>query len=219
MATKLENALVKLGKQTWAQHLRHIQHLHGPQKTKSDPDWPKDIILMDTQLREIGQREIYLREEIKALVSQEQEAPLSTEQRAQLAKWQMELDDLARKYWHLEREFYRREASVPAGPLQRAYVAWKKNPEWYLVGYLRNDCAGRGGCCGRSCGCCERPRDTEKRIRWGHCTIECGCCRRARGFDLTHEDRVRYQKLFDCDLKENEALWQSLKLAYVFGLV
>ncbi|KAE8362326.1 hypothetical protein BDV27DRAFT_131705 [Aspergillus caelatus] len=173
---------------------------------------------MDTQLREIGQREIYLREEIKVLTSADQQ-PQTSEQRAQLAKWQMELEDLARKYWHLEREFYRREASVSPGPLQRAYATWRSNPEWYLLGHLRDDCAGRGGCCGRSCGCCERARDTEKRIRLGHCTIECGCCRRARGFDLNHEDRVRYQKLFDCDLKENEALWDSLKLAYVFGLV
>ena len=218
MTSKLEKLLIKLGKPTWAQHIRHVQHAHGPQKSKIDPEWAKDIIKMDTQLREIGQREIYLREEIKVLTSTDQQ-PLTSEQRAQLAKWQIELGDLARKYWHLEREFYRREASVPPGPLQRAYATWRSNPEWYLLGYLRDDCAGRGGCCGRSCGCCERARDTEKRIRLGHCTIECGCCRRARGFDLNHEDRVRYQKLFDCDLKENEALWDSLKLAYVFGLV
>ncbi|OGM43050.1 hypothetical protein ABOM_009190 [Aspergillus bombycis] len=121
MTSKFEKLLIKLGKPTWAQHLRHVQHAHGPQKNQIDPDWAKDIIKMDSHLREIGQREIYLREEIKALTSDDR-APLSTEQRAQLAKWQMELEDLARKYWHLEREFYRREASVPPGPLQRAQM-------------------------------------------------------------------------------------------------
>ncbi|KJK65431.1 hypothetical protein P875_00010279 [Aspergillus parasiticus SU-1] len=138
MTSKFEKLLIKLGKPTWAQHLRHTQHTHGPQKTKIDPEWAKDIIKMDTHLREIGQREIYLQEEIKALTSLDH-GPLSTEQRAQLAKWEMELEDLARKYWHLEREFYRREASVPPGPLQRAYATWRSNPEWYLLGYLRDD--------------------------------------------------------------------------------
>ncbi|OJJ55818.1 hypothetical protein ASPSYDRAFT_48063 [Aspergillus sydowii CBS 593.65] len=58
--------------------------------------------------------------------------------------------------------------------------------------YYRQRCADRGGCCGRACGCCEKPLD-EYWIRncrrgaglketmflekvYGHCTSECACC-------------------------------------------
>ncbi|KAE8146676.1 hypothetical protein BDV25DRAFT_169679 [Aspergillus avenaceus] len=211
MTSKFENLLIKLGKQRWAQHLRRTQLSANDTSTA----WAKDIITMDTRLRELSQRLLYIREEHKALLESDD---LEAEEQLQVIQWQTELEDLARRYWHLEREFYRREASCPEGPLRRAYVTWKGNPEWYMSRYLRDDCAGRGGCCGRACGCCGRPRDAEGRVRLGHCTIECGCCRRVRGFDLTAEDKVRYQKLFDCGLKENEVLSDAMVLAYVFGL-
>ncbi|KAL2865271.1 uncharacterized protein BJX67DRAFT_359108 [Aspergillus lucknowensis] len=53
---------------------------------------------------------------------------------------------------------------------------------------LRSDCAARGGCCGRTCGCCEKllfenwlhtPGPNGKRILqkvYAHCTAECACC-------------------------------------------
>ncbi|KAF7590452.1 hypothetical protein BBP40_002856 [Aspergillus hancockii] len=219
LPSKLETLLIKFNKTPWAQHLRHIQHTHFPKRTPQDTEWPKDIIIMDTRLRELGQREIYLREQLFSLTENTTNDPPNPSDQAQLTALQTELSDLARRYWHLEREFYRREASVPAGPLARAYKTCTADERWYLLGYLRYDCAGRGGCCGRGCGCCEKARNTEKRVRLGHCTIECGCCRRARGFELTSEDQVRYQKLFDCNLKENEGLAGALVRAYVFGFV
>jgi hypothetical protein len=52
------------------------------------------------------------------------------------------------------------------------------------------DCAMRGGCCGRACGCCSQPlrelyipSSNGKRevIVYGHCTRECLCCNRFHG--------------------------------------
>ncbi|KAJ0415243.1 hypothetical protein BJY00DRAFT_293754 [Aspergillus carlsbadensis] len=50
----------------------------------------------------------------------------------------------------------------------------------------RQDCADRGGCCARECGCCEkvlyeyplRHQDGTMYMRkvYAHCTSECGCC-------------------------------------------
>lgn len=54
---------------------------------------------------------------------------------------------------------------------------------------IRFDCANRGGCCGRDCGCCERPRSDSKagKQRFGHCTTACGCFKRFRGFEIKRD--------------------------------
>lgn len=64
----------------------------------------------------------------------------------------------------------------------------------------RERCAARGGCCGRACGCCERPldqylqpakdgeQDGRKVVQlMGHCTVECACCIQVRGCYIPHE--------------------------------
>ena len=65
----------------------------------------------------------------------------------------------------------------------------------------REKCAARGGCCGRTCGCCERPfyqylqpgdheQDTGKGRALidviGHCTVECACCIQSRSCYMPH---------------------------------
>lgn len=57
----------------------------------------------------------------------------------------------------------------------------------------RNQCSDSGGCCGRECGCCEKPLKVifayvlpmlglrRKKEVYGHCTAECGCCIRYKG--------------------------------------
>ncbi|PWY73403.1 hypothetical protein BO83DRAFT_388765 [Aspergillus eucalypticola CBS 122712] len=61
----------------------------------------------------------------------------------------------------------------------------------------RRKCADRGGCCGRTCGCCEevlleyqRPKFWDSgKVRFkvhGHCTAECACCIQFWGFYNPH---------------------------------
>lgn len=222
MASVFERIVEKIAGENAAQHVRRhlLRHGHGT-KYVLDADWARDIVMMDIALREVGQREIYLREEAAALRARAHANgdDLTSTERSQLEKWAYEIEELARQYWHQEREFYRREASCPDGPIKRGFLTWRKNPDWYLENeFLRYDCAGRGGCCGRSCGCCEKPRHADREIRMGHCTVECGCCRRTRGFELSHEDKNKFKKLFDCEVQENASYINSLKLAYIFGL-
>ncbi|KAL4888009.1 hypothetical protein BDV59DRAFT_211573 [Aspergillus ambiguus] len=219
MGAGFENVVETLFGSDAAQHLRKNLHEHG--KYRPDEEWAKDIILMDVEMREAGQREAYLRGEVEALEDQARTGDLTDNEKVQIEKWRREIEDLARQYWHLEREFYRREASCPSGPMLRGYQAWRKNPDGYLKNkFLRLDCAGRGGCCGRGCGCCGNKRFAGGReIRRGHCTVECGCCRRARGFEMSDDDKSRFKKLFDdCDIKVNQSYSNALKLAYIFGL-
>lgn len=39
---------------------------------------------------------------------------------------------------------------------------------------------GRGGCCGRGCGSCEKTQRTHRDVNRGYCTSACGCCIRSR---------------------------------------
>ncbi|KAL4913688.1 hypothetical protein BDW62DRAFT_192121 [Aspergillus aurantiobrunneus] len=64
-----------------------------------------------------------------------------------------------------------------------------RSAAWYAQ---RLKCAERGGCCGRTCGCCESPireyfvpGDGEGERQgsgvYSHCTTECGCCIQNQG--------------------------------------
>ncbi|KAL4921728.1 hypothetical protein BDW62DRAFT_174337 [Aspergillus aurantiobrunneus] len=85
--------------------------------------------------------------------------------------------------------------SMPQGNTTTAYEmdCDNRDPEhgrraqWYNERAL---CAELGGCCGRECGCCEKPvsrylvhleEGKEPVSLYGHCTVECGCCIRERG--------------------------------------
>ena len=141
-----------------------------------------DIIFENFMLRQIAQEEENISERYGALKLE----TTTEENKRQLSEWLQRLKDLSREYWLHERDLYQLESRFPVGPLRRAYDTWRSKKNWYLHPDLINDCAGRGGCCGRDCGCCETRQETPGRRRGaGHCTTKCGCCAKARGFDLT----------------------------------
>lgn len=75
----------------------------------------------------------------------------------------------------------------------------------YAWVFERGQCAARGGCCGRTCGCCEKSlheyllpgshwqgdnlengAEREKVEIHGHCTVECACCIQFRDCYIPH---------------------------------
>lgn len=144
-----------------------------------------DILKVDLALRYVLQNEEFLKQEYQTL-----KVKASTIEDKEKLKYFLRCQDrLSKNYWLLERELYKAESLLPSGPFRRAYDTWRSNPKWYLHPDLTNDCAGRGGCCGRRCGCCEKREPTPERRRGvGHCTIECICCSEARGFELSSTD-------------------------------
>ncbi|OQD70967.1 hypothetical protein PENPOL_c001G05469 [Penicillium polonicum] len=139
-----------------------------------------DFLDVETGLREIAQREICLRE-------QYEQDPTNLEE---------EFKTTGKEYKRLEHEWCMMRDFFD-GPLGRAFQFWRSNPRWYMHRVLREDCAGRGGCCGRDCGCClNRKLDETRKRAAGHCTVECGCCAKARGFELSEDDKkyfsIRY---------------------------
>ena len=61
---------------------------------------------------------------------------------------------------------------------------------WYMRKEMVDDCAGRGGCCSRGCGCCARRSLSENPKIKGHCTTECWCCGSFIDPSLTDEDKA-----------------------------
>ena len=98
-----------------------------------------------------------------------------------LETYEKELRDLNDQYLKQDKIAWMADVGGPTAALKRAFKAWRQDPDWYLCEWLRQDCAGRGGCCGRDCGCCEKARDTHRGQNRGHCTGACGCCIRTCG--------------------------------------
>lgn len=108
-----------------------------------------------------------------------------------------ELQALSKRYWLLEREWWKHRSSFVEGPLIRAFDLWRSHPLWYMHRVLVEDCMRKGGCCSRSCGCCvNRAFDKTRQLGAGHCTTACGCCNEARGFQLTKEEEKTLSKDF-----------------------
>lgn len=141
--------------------------------------WCRDVIEADIKIRRIVQREIYLKEEVQAL-QKALTLTLSSEKKAVqkyiLGTYEKELRDLNDQYLRHDKMTWMADVCGPTAALKRAFKAWREDPDWYLCEWLRQDCAGRGGCCGRDCGCCEKARDTHRGQNREHCTGACGCC-------------------------------------------
>lgn len=71
---------------------------------------------------------------------------------------------------------------------------------WYMHPALVENCIGRGGCCGRECGCCvapQRANSSAGQLGVGHCTLDCGCCSKNRGFKLRWKQQGDYHETFE----------------------
>ncbi|KGO68118.1 hypothetical protein PITC_053760 [Penicillium italicum] len=105
---------------------------------------------------------------------------------------QAQLQALNKRYWLLEREWWKVRNLFVEGPLIRGFDLWRSHPLWYMHRVLFEDCVRRGGCCSRRCGCCvNRSLNGTRRLGAGHCTLTCGCCHQSRGFELTEGEETK----------------------------
>jgi hypothetical protein len=125
------------------------------------------------------------------------EQPVSTpEDKAKVKEWEEEIQGLQKEICMEQHALYRCEAFLPHRPLKQMYDALRENSTWYCRPELVKDCAERGGCCGRSCRCCQKRHLTTQRTKGiGHCTIDCSCCSEMRGADPTPEERAAILKM------------------------
>ncbi|KAF9244391.1 hypothetical protein DTO013E5_5940 [Penicillium roqueforti] len=139
------------------------------------------------------------------------------EDEVQLEKLDKTQEVLQKEYWYQECELHKWQSSIPGGPMKLAYESLRKNPKWYMQNELIKDCAGRGGCCGRECGCCEKRESTpEKSMGAGHCTTGCACCSSFRGCELTAQEKKNIRDALRAALKySNSAYLLSMSRAYI----
>lgn len=195
---------------------------------KQNTEWSQSVVILDTKGRWVVQRERYLHEEVQAL---EKSLVLSTDDdkedmgasQRQLDAYKKELQCLNDEYNTLYRQIWQLEGDIPYGVIKRAFRAYRKDHNWYLCEWLRQDCAGRGGCCGRGCGCCERSRTTSKKPRhgWdhGHCTSACGCCIRTLGYPESDINKRRDIENFPFDIPAYQTHYsRRIFRAYIFGV-
>ncbi|KGO63523.1 hypothetical protein PITC_049050 [Penicillium italicum] len=136
-----------------------------------------DFLDLETKLREIAQWENCLKDRY------EQDP----------ARIDQELRITEKEYKRIEHERGMIRNYFFDGPLGRAFEFWRAHPRWYMHRVLREDCASRGGCCGRACGCClNRKLSYDRQSAVGHCTIECGCCHKTRGFELSEDEKKHF---------------------------
>jgi hypothetical protein len=157
---------------------------------KEPESWIKELIEIDIEERWVAQRKACIQEKLQTLKSSS-ELPLSSEDGAkhasQLKSYEEQLKDINKKHWALSRKKWNKKSAITSWSFRRAYDIQRSYAEWYLSVDLVSDCVGRGGCCGRSCGCCKNPRtvggfDDGINTR-GHCTTACGCCLKAHGIE------------------------------------
>lgn len=140
------------------------------------------VICAEDSLRATVQRVEMVKKKVKAL----EKAATIENNKTQLVDWEKELEQLQRKCWKQELKLYDREQMVPEWPLKQNYDLLRESGTWYMRKELAKDCADRGGCCSRSCGCCGRCHlDSEWKRGIGHCTLECSCCSTYRDAELS----------------------------------
>lgn len=179
------------------------------------------IVEADIRARWVVQREIYLNGEVQALrkylaLSVDREGQPTA---SQLQSYEKELELLGGNYMDCCQTDTKLESNLPNGVLGRTFRETRKDPNWYLCEWLRQDCAGRGGCCERKCGCCEKARNTN-RAKWthGHCTSACGCCIRTLGRDgmvVKRDDYMRFPLHVGVALPEYV---NRVNRAYIWGV-
>ncbi|KAJ6185423.1 hypothetical protein N7519_006724 [Penicillium mononematosum] len=171
-----EHELRQSGDINALQRWRYERHVYEQDLDEAE-DQLAEFLDVETGLREIAQREICLGERFK-------QDPARLDQEIEIAD---------REYKRLEHEWWMIRDSFSDGPLVRGFELWRGNPKWYMHRVLREDCAGRGGCCGRDCGCClNRKLFLDREHAAGHCTVECGCCQKARGFELSEDEKKKF---------------------------
>ncbi|KAJ6005101.1 hypothetical protein N7540_012900 [Penicillium herquei] len=100
-----------------------------------------NLINTEQKLQEIAQREESLTKEMELTSCLEETKAI-----------QKKLDGLQQDYFVL-RQTWLRWRNEFTEYISRAFDLWRSYPYWYLHRVLRNDCALKGGCCGRDCGC------------------------------------------------------------------
>lgn len=135
-----------------------------------------DLFIAEHTLRQMTQRQEFLLCILSELQIGQKEPVESNENEIQEVKQQLE--DIRPQLLQCESALARAESSFDNVILKLVYDELREDAKWFMRIDMVHDCWGRGGCCGRDCGCCEKRDFLEKGA--GHCTADCWCCNKIR---------------------------------------
>lgn len=166
----IEEYLESTGYPKWSKSLRNFKKMFTSSASLSEQlEWIKVDRQDELQLEALVQREIYLKEEIAAWRAKAQVLKTGIEPPAKIKKWEKELKQVDKLYWLYAGMRYRHQFEKPHGPAIRDYEIWRREHKDVDE---RIRCAARGGCCAEKCGCCSRPRNTERNLhKYMHCAM------------------------------------------------
>lgn len=213
---KVEKQLMDIGNADLAQHLRFIAT--DGNSNSNFRSWCKEIIEVDIEGRWIVQREDRIRRQLAASSEPSSPPPYSGNRCDFVDNMKKnELKSLNEKYWTHHQKAWKLVADAPEGAVGRAFRTLRKNPNWHLNPWLREDCKGRGGCCGRDCGCCERSRGGLRDFGSGHCTSACHCCLEFQKLEGTPVMNYLETTLPYLPSSEATGYGKTLLLGYIFA--
>ncbi|CAG8022709.1 unnamed protein product [Penicillium salamii] len=194
--------------------LRTLNFYEGPRKVYFEAELFADILIAEYCLREIVQREQALKSKIMMTKK------LGTcEDRHKGTEDQREAIKPLRRYSEAEYKLYVAEGKLPVGAIRISYDSLRQKRAWYLRQELVIDCARRGGCCSRNCGCCQTRHELAGRSKGlGHCTPSCGCCTNERGFEYSAAEIKSFVDDFRDQLYDDNPAYIS-HMAEVFFLL
>ncbi|PYI19027.1 hypothetical protein BO99DRAFT_403050 [Aspergillus violaceofuscus CBS 115571] len=187
MLIPLEVKLELQGKWRQAQTLRQIYHhlIFGPTY-----NWQmiSDFIRSEKRLVFLAQKEEFFREckkRYESMLKRDLD-PDRDSVEGKLKEARESSSKAHQDLWYERQQRFRTLSAIPDGPLRRALLVRLQQRDFHLSSsWQRAQCAAMGGCCGRSCGCCSKPRnpDDDKKYH-GHCFSYCMCCTDQRGFRI-----------------------------------
>jgi len=137
--------------------------------------------------------------------------------------------EINERYWKAERKWWAVKSRFKDCPFTRGLRLWRSSPNRYMHPVLVEDCAGRGGCCGKGCGCCAKRQylyEHSRKLAFGHCTFSCLCCEQTRGFKLDKEEREVQERQFAIlndteisDFSNSRTYSRRIALASFLGLM
>ncbi|OQE11649.1 hypothetical protein PENVUL_c002G10353 [Penicillium vulpinum] len=211
----VQDAAERSGRWVNWQIIRGKRHIFWETDRDLISRWAQSIIETEERLRETTQHEKFLKDCIQKFQASSDEATKTI----LIPDMIEDIISLDHEYTRLERTYDTILAGCPVGPIKSGYMWIRREPQWYLrSGWLRDDCARRGGCCGRECKCCEKPPDPTRKKGWGHCTAQCACCNTERGFRLSERDRRLLQPDFDLTIYPWSDYSREMFRAYIWSL-
>ncbi|KAJ5961246.1 uncharacterized protein N7479_008396 [Penicillium vulpinum] len=132
-----------------------------------------DIIIAEYLLREIVQREQFLKNKVRASKKLAEDQDKET-------RYDEALRNLLRQYSEAEYELYLTETMLPVGRIKQSYDSLRQNPTWYLRKELVEDCVKRGAAVVKAVDAVKLAMKKLKETRYW--TIE-------RGFEYTTNER------------------------------